>query len=357
MNAKPTFSVIIPVYNAEKTLADAVRSVTGQSFADFELLLVDDCSPDGSAALAQTFCEEDGRIRLLHMEQNGGAARARNAGIAAAAGRYVMFLDSDDVYADGLLERAAAALEGEPDVVLWGLTEEYYAENGALSRTVEILPETDGGPQKTLPDADAVHGAALSLELAGLYGYLWNKAYRAELLAGREIPVQAFNEDEMFNIGLFYDVNSMELLAFSGTKYRIRGTGSLTHRELPDYYPIAMRRIAGIYRQQERWGVFDEAARKKLAGQYVRYIASALERNTHRAANLSHADRLRFLDRVFASDLYRELIPYAAPESRALAVLAKALKKKNKTACLAAGRGIAAVKNRMTGLFYRAKNG
>ena len=56
MNTRPTFSIIVPVYNAEKTLADAVRSVTGQSFADFELLLVDDCSPDGSAALAQAFC-------------------------------------------------------------------------------------------------------------------------------------------------------------------------------------------------------------------------------------------------------------------------------------------------------------
>ena len=353
----PTFSIIIPVYKAEKTLEEAVRSVTEQSFKDLELLLVDDCSPDGSAALAESLCREDSRIRLLRMPENGGAAAARNAGISAAAGRYVCFLDSDDVYTDGLLQSVADQLAADPDVVLWGLVEEYRTKEDRLSRTVTILPETDGQPDRLLPNADAVRRTVVDLEQQSLYGYLWNKAYRAELIRGKSIPKQPFNEDEMFNISLFNEVNSMVLLPVVGTCYRIRGEGSLTHRELPEYYPISMRRIAGLVKQQKAWGTYDDAAKEKLANQYVRYLASALERNTHKAAGLGRKERRAFLDRVFRSDLYRELIPAADPASRALKVLTTALKKQNKTVCLCIGRAIAVIKNRMTGIFYRAKNG
>ena len=350
----PTFSIVIPVYNAETYLNEAVCSVTGQTFADFELLLVDDCSTDGSAALAASWCYQDARVRLLRMEQNGGAAKARNAGIAAARGKYVMFLDSDDAYVEGLLETVAAQLTDGPDVVLWGAKEEYLTEDGSVGRTVDILPETAEWAVEVL-DRDALRRRVLALEQKTLYGYLWNKAYRADLIMGKEIPTQAFNEDEMFNIRLFDEVNSLVLLPLAGTRYRIR-TGSLTHRELPEYYPISMRRIAGLLKQQRAWGIYDETSRRQLADQYVRYLASALERNTHKAMGLSGKDRSRFLDRVFGSDLYRELIPAAAPDSRALAVLARALKKKDKTRCLMIGRATAVIKKRMTKAFYKAKN-
>ncbi|MBO4289919.1 MAG: glycosyltransferase [Lachnospiraceae bacterium] len=356
MIQRPTFSIIIPVYNAETFLSEAVCSVLGQTFADLELVLVDDCSTDGSAALAASFCCQDPRVWLIRMPENGGAAAARNAGIEEARGRYVMFLDSDDVYEEGLLEAVSAQLAHDPDVVLWGLVEEYQENDGSVGRRVEILPETKDGAPAFLADREALRPRMLQLEQQSLYGYLWNKAYRAELIGDHRIPKQAFNEDEMFNIRLFDDVNSLVLLPLAGTRYRIR-SGSLTHRELPEYYPIAMRRVAALTKQQMAWGTYGEEARKTLAGQYVRYIASALERNTHKAMNMSGKDRRRFLDRVFGSDLYRELIPAAAPESRALAVLAKALKKKNKAACLAIGRATAVVKRRMTGAFYRAKNG
>ena len=356
MTDRPTFSIIIPVYNAETFLSEAVCSVLEQTFADLELVLVDDCSTDGSAALAASYCCRDARVRLIRMPENGGAAAARNTGIKEARGRYILFLDSDDVYEQGLLEAVAAQLEKDPDVVLWGLTEEYRGADGSLSRTVDILPETEGGAPQFLADRDALRPGMLRLEQQSLYGYLWNKAYRAELMGDHRIPKQAFNEDEMFNISLFDGVNSLVLLPVTGTHYRIR-SGSLTHRELPEYYSISMRRIAALMGQQLAWGIYDEEARKTLANQYVRYIASALERNTHKAMGMSGKDRRKFLHRVFHSDLYRELIPAAAPESRALAVLAKALKKKNKTVCLMIGRTIAVVKNRMTGVFYRAKNG
>ena len=91
----PVISVICPVYNAEKYLARAVKSVLAQSFEDFELILVDDGSTDNSGELCDAFAAEDKRVRVIH-QANGGVSRARNAGIDSARGEYIAFIDSDD---------------------------------------------------------------------------------------------------------------------------------------------------------------------------------------------------------------------------------------------------------------------
>ena len=89
----PTVSVVVPVYKAEAWLPRCVESLLAQTFPDFELLLIDDGSPDGCGALCDGFACRDGRVRALH-QTNGGASSARNAGIRAARGRYLTFVDS-----------------------------------------------------------------------------------------------------------------------------------------------------------------------------------------------------------------------------------------------------------------------
>ncbi len=94
----PAASVITPVWNARATLEEAVNSVHAQSFDDWELLLVDDGSKDGSKALAESLAARDGRIRLFGWDGNRGPAAARNEGIRAARGRWITFLDADDLW-------------------------------------------------------------------------------------------------------------------------------------------------------------------------------------------------------------------------------------------------------------------
>ena len=90
-----TVSIIVPVYNAEKTLARCVRSLMAQTYRNLEILLVNDGSRDQSPAICQRFAQEDGRIRVID-KPNGGVSSARNAGLDAARGDFVMFCDSDD---------------------------------------------------------------------------------------------------------------------------------------------------------------------------------------------------------------------------------------------------------------------
>ena len=110
----PKVSVIMPVYNVEKFVAEAVSSVLAQSFDDFELLIIDDVSPDGSIAICQSF--NDPRIHIIRHTFNRGLAGARNTGIQHAKGEYLAFLDSDDCWHKEKLVRHVEHLETAPEV-------------------------------------------------------------------------------------------------------------------------------------------------------------------------------------------------------------------------------------------------
>lgn len=92
----PKLSVIVPVYKAEKYLHRCVESILTQTFTDFEILLIDDGSPDRSGEICDEYAKKDSRIKVFH-KLNGGASDARNVGLDNAQGEYVCFVDSDDV--------------------------------------------------------------------------------------------------------------------------------------------------------------------------------------------------------------------------------------------------------------------
>lgn len=135
----PTFSVVIPVYNAEKYLDETIQSVLAQkNCADYELILVDDGSRDASPALCDNWEQCDARIRVIHQE-NQGVSAARNAGIHAAKGQYVLFLDSDDLWDAGLLVTLGNHLQKEPDMIVFG-----YRQFGSHTFLEEFIPVESG---------------------------------------------------------------------------------------------------------------------------------------------------------------------------------------------------------------------
>jgi teichuronic acid biosynthesis glycosyltransferase TuaG len=91
-------SIITPTYNSEKFISDAIQSVQKQSYLDWEMIIVDDCSKDKTVEIIQNFMEDDHRIHLIHLDKNSGAGIARNTALTEANGRYIAFLDSDDIW-------------------------------------------------------------------------------------------------------------------------------------------------------------------------------------------------------------------------------------------------------------------
>jgi teichuronic acid biosynthesis glycosyltransferase TuaG len=98
-------SIVTPAYNAERFLPETIESVRQQTYRDWELNIVDDCSVDGTRETVERYAMRDGRIRLLPLARNSGPAMARQAAVEAARGRYVAFLDSDDLWMPAKLER------------------------------------------------------------------------------------------------------------------------------------------------------------------------------------------------------------------------------------------------------------
>ena len=185
----PTISVIVPVYKVEPYLPACVESLCAQSFSDFELILVDDGSPDSCGAMCDAYAARDPRVRVIHRE-NGGLS-ARNSGMEIARGKYMTFIDSDDYVAPRYLEALLQAAE-EADAEI-SVCRPLVFEDGLTPE----LPETDPGSHwKTVSGRKAV--TALYQGKAELPVNAWGKLYRTSLLSRLRFPEGRIHEDQAF---------------------------------------------------------------------------------------------------------------------------------------------------------------
>jgi len=137
---KPLVSVVMPVYNSEKYLAEAIESILAQTFNDFELIIVDDASEDSSAAISRSYADRDRRIQCLQLERNMGAASARNAGLDAARGDFIAAMDADDVCLPERFRKQLDFLQAHPEIGVVGCSLQLFGET-APSHTFYLYPE------------------------------------------------------------------------------------------------------------------------------------------------------------------------------------------------------------------------
>lgn len=133
-------SIITPVYNAEEFIVQTIESVQAQTYSDWELLLIDDCSTDSSAELIRSFTDNDNRIRYVKLNKNSGAAVTRNTGLAMAKGRYIAFLDSDDIWKAQKLEKQMELIK-EKDIGFVFTSYRYIMQDGSPMSKVARAPE------------------------------------------------------------------------------------------------------------------------------------------------------------------------------------------------------------------------
>ncbi len=141
-NEDKLVSIIVPVYNAGAYIEETIAMVRAQSYQNWELLLVDDCSSDDSRAKIERCMEDgDGKVRLIAKDVNEGAARARNTGIAEAKGRYIAFLDADDVWMADKLARELSFMENKQAAFVF-TAYEFGDEKAKPTGKVVHVPET-----------------------------------------------------------------------------------------------------------------------------------------------------------------------------------------------------------------------
>lgn len=131
----PLYSIIIPVYNVESYLRECVDSILQQDFRDFEVILVDDGSSDGSGAICDSYALADVRVKVVH-QTNGGPSYARNVGIRMAGGEYLVFIDGDDFIAFGSLKMIAAVIDGKSDVDVIVVRLVHYFDDSGETKSI-----------------------------------------------------------------------------------------------------------------------------------------------------------------------------------------------------------------------------
>ena len=242
----PKTSVIVPVYNVQDYLQKCVGSVLAQTEQDWELILVDDGSGDSSGPLCDSLAQSDPRVRVIHQE-NRGLGGARNTGIGAARGQWLLFLDSDDWLEPQTLERALSAGEGAgADMVCFGFRS-VDKEGRELGVFREEFPEGQGLSPKSRRDLLRMAPSAC------------NKLYRAELFrrAGVRYPAKVWYEDIRTTMKLVPRCEKIVFTGFVGYNYLQRAGSIMNSAQLPRNREIieAFADILGWYREQ---GLFEE---------------------------------------------------------------------------------------------------
>jgi glycosyltransferase involved in cell wall biosynthesis len=337
-DAAPLFSLVMCVYGVERHIAQAVRCVLAQTCGDFELILVDDATPDASMKRALEAAAGDARVRTVRHGSNRGLSAARNTGLEAARGRYVCFPDPDDATGPDFLEEARAAIAAcDPDVVVQGLTEVYHAADGSVRYCNPVVPEPCVARGRAQVDA-----LVLPLELKTLLGYVNCKFVRRELVgATRFEEGLRLSEDFFFSIELFERAGCVAVVPAASYRYAKRPAGSLTSGFGTDYYAIHRRRAARLQRHQEACGLDDAASRAAVGGLYGRYVVSALERLYDPRAGLDRAARAAQVRAIFADELFSKFVPAArAQDSRVLAAALAVLRTRSVALALALGRAV-----------------
>lgn len=263
----PTVSIIVPVYNAGKTIKRCIDSILTQSYRDFELIVLDDGSEDDSGLICDAFAERDARIRVLHKEKTG-VSDTRNQGIAMAEGKYLQFVDSDDWLAPDATGFFIRTVTEHPcDMVIadfYRVIGERVAQKGDI--------EKDGMMDRASYAANMMQNPA-----DFYYGVLWNKFYRRSIIEKYNIKMDtavSWCEDFMFNMEYVRHIETIYALKLP-VYYYVKTKDSLVSQGFSMKRTIQMKRMVFTYYNDFYRDVLGTEEYEKRKGQVYRFLFDA----------------------------------------------------------------------------------
>lgn len=256
----PQVSVIVPVYGVENYLDKCIQSIISQSYKDWELILVDDGSPDKSGEICDKYATEDYRVKVLHT-QNGGVSKARNRGIAVAKGMYMTFVDSDDwvepMYLESMLQYA-----GERDIIVCGNVVNDYSDGRP---SVRVFDYTEG--ERIYLDADTDKIVKYKLPENG---FPIAKLFSTDIIRNHDLMFDeslSYHEDHLFVLNYLKFVDTVILSSIPYYHYEHRaGNASLSkrHHSAMKMIDASSKLIQIIICSNKRWQIEDKDYMKRL---------------------------------------------------------------------------------------------
>ncbi len=291
----PKVSVIVPVYKVEKYLNRCVDSILAQTFTDFELILVDDGSPDNCPKICDEYAEKDERVGVIHKE-NGGVSSARNDGIDMSQGEWIMFVDSDDWIEEDMLEGMVAKIKDDVDMV--------------ISSADFIGPGENEKTSATMPDSRYLSKEIVEKKFNGelpsaLIDVPWCKLYKREVIIRENIKFDisiCTGEDAQFNAKYLSYIKNVETMKDSYYRYIREGNDSLSLRFYENFYQINKKVYSDILEYAIRTGCSEETQRAiKVRHMYVIFAYW-----TRTMTQASREIAIRYMENMSEDDFLKE---------------------------------------------------
>lgn len=223
-------SIIVPVYNSEKTLKRCIESLIGQTYSDIEILLVVDGPTDTSEEIGKSYEKIDRRVKVI-MKDNEGVSAARNTGLEYAKGDYIQFVDSDDYIAPYMCEKLHDIVDkSSAELVLCGFHHLF------VNRDIVKVPKVGNYRLKENPEV------FLDLYEAGFLNMPWNKLFKKELIHNKFDSTLSLGEDLLFNLAYMKKIEKLAVIEEPLYYYiQQKGQDTLSSKKRKDKYDIAIR--------------------------------------------------------------------------------------------------------------------
>lgn len=294
-------SVIVPVYNVEKVLKHCIDSILGQTYTDFELVLVDDGSPDNSGRICDEYAKKDNRIKVIHKE-NGGVSSARNTGIRSANGKYICFVDSDDFLEKDYLKHFAEAKQLYPELDnIW-----------CRFKTVKDY-KINSNSAATYDERISFYNLSQIMELHQMWldASPFNKFYSRKVLTDNEISFSedlSLGEDLIFNFQYLDKTNGKIAVVNKPLYNYIRnGKESLDNKYYPNLLEIYSRITSVMLNYAKKWALSESEVGKIYSASFYQF--EKVLKNTFSKNNTdSFLKKIRYNNEILRSNEFRQAI-------------------------------------------------
>ncbi|MBQ8766732.1 MAG: glycosyltransferase family 2 protein [Clostridia bacterium] len=343
-------TAIMPVYNVENFIGKCIESLQAQTLTEWELIAVDDGSPDNSGAICDEYAKKDSRITVIHKE-NGGAPSARNTAIPKACGEYLYFVDSDDWAEPTMFEDMYnSAKKNNAQLVVAGFyIDTYYSDT-------EFYTQSQTLPTKEFKSQREFREYAHKMFDKNLLYTPWNKLFERKYIMDNNILFKTtFWDDFPFNLDVVRDVERVVLLENCYYHFMRARADSETAKYRSDMYEKREEEHGWMLDLYKYWNVNSDESREMIYRRYIERVIGCIENVTNSACTLTFREKMQEIKNMITSEQVRKALKIAVPNSLVMKLMLIPIKLKFTFLTYLEGTFISKVKSGNVKLFAKLK--
>lgn len=343
-------TAIMPVYNVENFIGKCIESIQAQTLTEWELIAVDDGSPDNSGAICDAYALKDSRIIVVHKE-NGGAPSARNTAIPMARGEYLFFVDSDDWAEPAMFEDMYnTAKKNNAQLVVAGFYIDTYYSDTEFYTQEQTLPTRVFSSQREFREY------AYKMFDKNLLYTPWNKLLERKYATDMNIHFKnTFWDDYPFNLDIVRDVERIVLMEEKYYHFMRARSDSETARYRSGMYEKREDEHRWMLELYDYWNVHSDESQEMIYRRYIERVIGCIENVTNSACTLSFREKMQEIKNIITSENVRKSLKIAKPNSLVMKLMLIPIKLKFTFLTYLEGAFISRVKSGNVKLFAKLK--